>query len=84
MAEGSVHVVKERHRAAKHFLHVIHVRLIDLDCFELFLKQLKGKEGEKDSLDERGDTHDKGNEVALLEKQRNLAFILQEMIKLEE
>jgi hypothetical protein len=58
--------------------------LIDLDSFELFLEQLKGKKGEKDTLDESCDTHDKGNEVALLEKERNLTFILHKKIKLEE
>ncbi len=84
MTECWVHVVQQRDRAAKHFLHVIHVSLIDLNCFELFLEQLKGKKGEKDTLDESCDTHDKGNEVALLEKERNLTFILHKKIKLEE
>jgi hypothetical protein len=50
----------------------------------LFLEQLEGKEGEEDSLNESSDTHDKGNEVALLEKERNLTFILHKKIKLEE
>jgi hypothetical protein len=34
----------------------------------LFLEKLEGKEGEKDALDEGSDTHDEGNEVALLQK----------------
>ena len=48
----------------------------------MFLEQLKGKKGEKDALDESSDTHDKANEVALLQKERNLTFILHKKIKL--
>ncbi len=44
----------------------------------MFLQQFECEEGEEDPLDEGGDAHDEANEVALLEKQRNLVvtFIL--------
>ena len=84
MAESGIHIVQERHRPSEHFLHVIHVSLIDFDSLELLLKQLESKEGKEDSLDESGDTHDEGNEVALLEKQRNLVFILHKRLKLKK
>jgi len=36
------------------------------------LEKFKCEKGKEDTLDEGCDTHDKGNNVALLEKQRNL------------
>ena len=84
MAKCGIHIVQERHRPSEHFLHVIHISLIDFDSLELFLKQLESKESKEDSLDKSGDTHNEGKEVALLEKQRNLVFILHKRLKLKK